>query len=87
MRNCREMGQIYTSGKELCEKMWGTAFRYERNAARTACRATFMASLEMPSPTFNMKFRVELHSGSSTRGRPLPASDRIGFGSDNSTDS
>lgn len=30
-QNCREMGQIYTSGKELCEKMWGTAFRYERN--------------------------------------------------------
>ncbi|CAE7464321.1 Folr1 [Symbiodinium natans] len=29
--NCRPIGQIYASGIELCEKMWGTAFRYERN--------------------------------------------------------
>lgn len=29
--NCRRIDQIYTSGKDLCEKMWGSAFVYEAN--------------------------------------------------------
>ncbi|CAK9071904.1 unnamed protein product [Durusdinium trenchii] len=30
-QNCRRIDHIYASGQELCEKMWGTAFRYEPN--------------------------------------------------------
>eukprot|EP00931_Biecheleriopsis_adriatica_P048350 TRINITY_DN27936_c0_g1_i1.p1 TRINITY_DN27936_c0_g1~~TRINITY_DN27936_c0_g1_i1.p1 ORF type:complete len:334 (-),score=79.83 TRINITY_DN27936_c0_g1_i1:90-1091(-) len=32
--DCKPFREIYPSGKELCEKMWGSAFRYEPDEAK-----------------------------------------------------
>ncbi|CAJ1381079.1 unnamed protein product [Effrenium voratum] len=33
-QNCRRIDHIYASGKDLCERMWGSAFRYEANESQ-----------------------------------------------------
>ena len=46
---CRRIDEVYTSGKHMCETMWGTAFKYEDDTSKDAYVMSFTEGQTNPN--------------------------------------